>query len=94
MLVIKWLTVNESGAVRVTHKKPNLGADEISILINLSIPDELFEKPHLEASITIPDEVAARDTLSEDVVDSVRIAIEQKTGLEFKVSVVYQDEQE
>jgi len=43
------------GGVRTCKTKPSLGADEIAVKVELAIPDSLFRKPTLVASITVPD---------------------------------------
>lgn len=88
-----WLTVSKSKIPRVTKTKPGLDWDEVTIKLNLNIPDALFDRPRLEASITIPEEVVKTEVLSADVVENVQEAIKTATGLEMKISVI-QDEPE
>ena len=45
----------ELAGIRTAKKKPAVGADEIAVRVELSIPDSLFRKPTLVASITMPD---------------------------------------
>lgn len=40
-----FLIVNSRGTLRVTKKMPALNADEISVGINLEIPDAIFCRP-------------------------------------------------
>jgi len=89
-----WLAINSNGSVRTRKTKPALYIDEIAIKINVEVPDALFSKPHLEASITVPKEAAMQDVLTADVVENARDAIETSTGLNFVVKVVKEMEEE
>ena len=89
MKVNFWLTINSSGSVRTTKGQPtNLSWNEVSVQMNLQLPDALFTKPKLVADIVIPDEAAISDTLNAEVVDNVKKAIAQTTGLDFRISIV------
>lgn len=37
----------------VSKNKPDVGANEVVTLLNFTIPDELFDKPTLEANIIV-----------------------------------------
>ena len=82
-----FLTVSSGGSVRVTKAHPGLNWDELSIYCNLSIPDQLFRKPQLQASITIPEEVVMKTPINAKVADNVAEAIEQSTGLKFAITI-------
>lgn len=86
-----FLTINSRGSVKATKNKPSLDWNEISIQMNLVIPDSLFRKPQLSANITIPDEAALSKVISADVQDNVKEAIEQATGMEVKLNLIVQE---
>ncbi len=88
MKIRTWLTVNSRGSVRTTKKRPALELDEISIALNLELPDALFTRPQLSADIKIPDEAAATEIISTEVVEDVREAVKQATGMELNITVV------
>lgn len=87
MKVKCYLTVNEHGYIRVSKGKPNLKMDEISIALNLEIPEALFLKPTLEANISIPEEVAVSDKIDIETQDNIKEAIETATGVNVRISV-------
>lgn len=87
MKVRKWLTVNRKGSCRITKGQPGLDWDEVAIQLEIDLPNALFEKPRLEAKITVPDDAAASHTISTVVSDNVQEAIEQATGLTFSIAV-------
>lgn len=88
MRVRHWLTINERGSARLTKSKPSLRWDEISILLELNIPDALFDRPRLEAKIDIPKEAVGPDLININVIENVKEAIEQAVGLDFSINVV------
>lgn len=94
MKVKKWLTVNNNGVCRLTKGKPGLEWNEVAILLEVNLPDALFNKPRLEAKITVPDEAAVSGIIESAVTENVKEAIEQVTGLTFSVNVVQPDKSE
>ena len=94
MKVKKWLTINSSGSARLSCGKPNIGWDEVSVLLDVNLPDALFQRPRLEAKINIPEEAAAREVITSDVVENVKEAIETATGLTFSINVVKEEIEE
>lgn len=88
MKVDFFLAVNDNKRVRVTKTRPALEFNEVAISLSLELPDALFRKPQLQASIVIPKEAAAPQQIEADVVNNVREAIEQASGMEVKISFV------
>lgn len=82
-----YLTISRSGSIKATKNQPGLDWDEISIGMTLEIPDQIFKKPILNASITIPEDVAMKSPINAEVADNVAEAIEQSTGLKFVIKV-------
>lgn len=87
MKIKKWLTISNRGVCRVTMRKPSLDWNEVAILLDIHLPDALFDKPRLEAKITVPDEAAASGVIKSVVAEGVQDAIEQATGLTFSIAV-------
>jgi hypothetical protein len=92
MKIKKWLTISANKSARLTHGQPSVDPNEVSILLEVNVPDELFRKPRLEATINIPIEAAGPDCLSSDVVENVKEAIKTSTGLTFSVNVIKEEE--
>lgn len=88
MKVKQWLTVNHKGSCRLTKGKPSLDSNEIAIQLEVNLPDAIFQRPRLEATITVPDEAAVAGTIESAVAEDVQEAIEKATGLKFSVAVV------
>ncbi len=94
MNVKKWLTINSRGNSRLTHGKPRISVDEISILLSINLPDEIFKRPRLEAKIEIPKEAVGPDKITSEVVENVKEAIETVTGLTFAINVIKEEKDE
>lgn len=72
---------------RLTSKTPGLSAGEIVVKLNVNVPDALFSRPQLQASITVPDNMAP-STISAQVLDNVKEVLQQQTGMDITVSLV------
>ena len=88
MRVKNWLTINSRGSARLTKSKPDLRWDEVSISLEVNLPNELFNRPRLEAKIDIPQEAVGPEVIDSNVIENVQEAIEQKTGLQFSINVI------
>ena len=65
-----------------------MGWNEVSIYVMMDIPDALFDKPYLQATIAIPQSSVQKSPLNAEVADNCREAIESATGLEFSIRVM------
>lgn len=92
MKITFYLVVNRNGTVKTYKNRPGLSWDEIAIRQNLTLPDALFQKPQLEATVIIPDEAALPTLIDAEVVVNVKEAIEQASGMEVRLSVISAEE--
>lgn len=83
-----YLVVNNNGTVTAKKNRPDLKWNEVSIEMNLTLPDMLFRKPHLSATIVVPDEAAAPKLVNVETADNIKDAIETVTGMEVKIEIV------
>ncbi len=93
MQVKKWLTINNNGSARITSSKPGIHWDEISIFLEINLPNALFDKPRLEAKINIPDEAAFQEPITSEVIENVQEAIKTATGLTFSINVIEEEKE-
>lgn len=83
----------EPGAIRLTkNKPPRLAGNEIAVKLSLDIPDGLFLKPTLEASVSIPDSAALGTVITAEVQDNIAQIIKEQTGFNVCVSAPEQVE--
>lgn len=86
-----YLTVNSTGSVKVTKSPRYTDFGEVSIGCNLELPDILFRRPQIEASITVDAKDVQPFEITADTSNLVKEAIQQSTGLEVKLTIVNQE---
>lgn len=86
-----YITVTNTGTVKTTKNRPGLNWNEVAVLCNLELPDMLFKKPQISASIIVSDKDAAPFTIDADTSNNVRDAIEAATGMEVRLTIEQAD---
>jgi hypothetical protein len=88
MKVKQYLRIGRHGIMAVTKSRPDLRAGEISMLINLEVPDTLFEQPNLSAKIRVDENAITSNKNILDIVLDVKEAIQQQAGvkLDFEIN--------
>lgn len=89
-----YLIVDNRGVVSVKKNKPKLGWNQISIRLNIQIPNELFLRPHLEATIKVQD--IPNTAFNPELILNTKELIEQQTGakIDFKIILPEEDKKE
>lgn len=83
-----YLIISKSGVMSVRKTKPTLNWNEIAVKVKLNIPDELFLRPHLEATITVDKDKIKPTMIHPDIIINTAELIEQQTGAKIDFSVV------
>lgn len=93
MKLVNWLIVNKNGIKDVRKTKPDLAYNEIAVKINLDIPEELFERPSIEATLKI--ENIPNNAYDPEIIINTKELIEQQTGakVDFRVLPIEEDKQ-
>lgn len=92
MKVSNWLVINKNGVKTVRKSKPSLDWDEIAVKLNIEIPNELFQRPTIEATVKVtdvPNNAYDPDVIIDDIKD-----IEQRTGAKVNLTVSHVAEEE
>ncbi|TDI67743.1 MAG: hypothetical protein E2O88_07480 [Bacteroidetes bacterium] len=76
------------GNAKLSAKAPSLKAHEISIKLNLDIPDEMFLKPALEADIIIPKESVIAGKIDTEIIDDIKKTVEDGLGISMHVTLI------
>jgi len=79
MEINSWLTINNKGAVRISKNKPNLDWNEVSIKLNIEVPDTLFTRPIIQADLKLIGEF--NNISSMEVKQNLKEIIEQNKNL-------------
>jgi hypothetical protein len=74
-------------AVRVAKNKPTLAPNEVPVRIHLSLPLSLFQRPSLEASISVPAENVSAPLIDADVQQNIAKAIRDAIGMDVRITV-------
>lgn len=59
MKIRGFLTISSRGALRITKNTPSLYQDEISVKLDINVPDAIFKRPLPTLSIDLPENVVA-----------------------------------
>lgn len=91
MKVSNWLVIDKNGVKATRKTKPSLDWDEIAIKVNLDIPDELFRRPTIEATVQVVD--VPNNAYKPDLVINTADLIEQQTGAKINFRILPVDEE-
>jgi len=94
MIIQKYLVIKSNGSAKVVEREPRLERNEISLRLSLEIPNALFERPRLEATMKIPTEAIPKIKITPTVSDNVEKLIRQSTGLNMHVTVIEHEAEE
>lgn len=72
--------------------KGNMPANAIAIKLNIIIPDAIFKKPQLEATIKINEADVSKPIINAEVLDNIKMALNQNLGIDLKIEVVQNEE--
>lgn len=81
----KYSSIWNFGSVSAFKTKPSTKANEISIRLEVNVPDKYFDVPELQAKITVPDD-AINNVISPDVESNIAQIISEQLGMRVNVS--------
>ena len=88
-----YLAVNSRGTARVTKTRPALNYDELEIGLELNIPDVLFQKPRMEAVVTVPAEAIRPVDIEVNIADNIAEAVKAATGMPVQITIIRPEEE-
>lgn len=92
MYVERYLIIGKKkyckGSVRLSVNTPSIQSHEIAVKILLDVPDELFSKPRLEASISVPRDSVSAPVIEADVVNNIEEIISKELGVDLNISLI------
>lgn len=88
-----YLIINKSGIKGVRKQKPSLNWDEISMKIDVDIPDVLFQRPHLQATVKVDKDKIQPNQICPEIILDTKELIEQQTGAKIDFKVVSFEEE-
>lgn len=87
MLTRGYLTVSRNGRIRFSKGHPNLNWNEITIAIQLDVPNKLFERPMIQAQIKVDESIIPKEQPVQLILNTKEL-IEESTGAKIEFSVV------
>lgn len=73
-------------AARLTARPPKCAAGEIPMLITVQVPRALFERPTLQATVTLPPEQKLSEKITANVADNLSRTLSERLGVGVKVT--------
>lgn len=71
---------------RLAVRKPRLQRGEVAIELNVSVPDTLFDRPILKASVEVPEAAAAQSVITADVMQNIGETLSRQLGIRVEVT--------
>ena len=81
-----WLIINKNGIKGIRKTKPALEWNEIAVRINIEIPNQLFDRPQVEAILKIED--VPNNSYTPELLINTADLIEQQTGAKVVFDVI------
>lgn len=91
MITKFFLTVSKNGSIKETKSPVAIGLNEVSVGCTLELPDILFKRPSIEATIKVDAKDVQPFEITADTANNVKEAIQQSTGFEVKLSIINPD---
>lgn len=88
MIVDCYLHVSKSGKIRLTKFPSVTEPDEVTIGMELTIPNALFQKPRLTAKISIAEEAAISPVIDAEVIENIQDAIRTSANLDLHIDII------
>jgi len=70
---------------RLSVNKPSVSPCEVAVKIEVNLPETLFIRPALEASITVPDNAVTPPKIDMEISDRIQELIVQNLGFDVRV---------
>lgn len=71
--------------VRTMKTKPSVAPHEVAVWINVELPEALFKRPNLSATISVP-ESSAPITITPEVQENIARVVQEQLGITLQIS--------
>ena len=82
-----FLHVKENGSIRTTKQKTTTNPDEVSIAMEIELPDKLFQKPIISGKITVDESMVSPNTIEANVEEQIKEAISGVKGVTLTLTI-------
>lgn len=73
---------------RVAKKSPRLAPNEVAVELNIKVPEALFSRPALRASVVVADSAVSAPVIDAAVVSNAEQVLRDQLGLDVQLTVV------
>lgn len=74
-------------SVRISAKAPALSAGEVAVRVRASLPNELFNRPQLQAKITVPSDKVPAPVIDAEVANNIAEVVKRELGVDLRLIV-------
>lgn len=74
----------KSVSAEVRSKRPSLGPNDQALHLNMTVPESLFLKPKLSASIEVP-EHDAPPVITPEIINNIAEVVRERTGIHLTI---------
>ncbi len=78
---------------KISKGSPTLGRNEVVMKLKIEVPESLFLKPSLEASIVVPADKVSSTVITPEIQENIREVVKQSTGLDLSITLINPVEQ-
>ena len=76
---------------RISQRLPALKSGEVALALTVKLPETLFRKPSLRASVEVPESSVSTPVIDSVVLDNIKEVIAQQLGADLTIAVVQPD---
>ncbi len=76
----------------VSSLKGNIPANAVAIKLNIVLPDTIFNKPQLQATIKVREEDISKPVINAETLDNIKVALSQNLGVDMTIQVVNKED--
>jgi hypothetical protein len=81
----KYLVVNANGGCKLYSNRPDLGWDEVAVQLDINIPDQMFRRPAITASLTIGEDQIPMQDVTVEMVNEIQELVLNNLGVSLKL---------
>lgn len=79
---------NQKPTARLSANAPALDSHEIAVKVSMELPDEIFSKPQLYASIKVPSSSVSAPAIDAEVIDNIQETIAKTLGIDLNIALI------
>lgn len=72
----------------VKSLKGNMPSNAVAIKVNLNLPDSIFKKPQLQATIKIDESDVSKPVIDAKVLDNIKAEMSKYLGIDMSINIV------